>query len=171
MTTVLPDTVVASVVSVSGDVSRCCLMSAFLGASMMMAACNQTIPTGKTSDPPTSLAAASCHVYRSTKGYIRYLSVVKELTEFAKFSFDEKDPCLIWPSLAVAANVVMEMHTDDDFIMGCAGVLGSRGHREHDPLGSDILQYFCFPATGTAVGLRNGDLLLFNPRTPHCVSS
>ena len=102
---------------------------------------------------------------------IRYLNCVKELTNFTKFSFDVDDPTLIWPSLAVAANVVMEMHTDQDFIMGCASAIGGRGYLHHDPHGSDILQYFCFPSVGTAIGLRNGDLLLFNPKIPHCVSS
>lgn len=102
---------------------------------------------------------------------IRYLNVVKEMTEFSKFSFDEADESLIWPSLAVAANVVMEMHKDQDFVMGCAGVLGGKGYVEHSPVGEDILQYFCFPSVGSAVGLRNGDLLLFNPKYPHCVSS
>ena len=102
---------------------------------------------------------------------IRYLNCVKALTNFTKFSFDETDPTLIWLSLAVAANVVMEMHTDQDFLMGCASAIGGRGFRTHDPLGTDILQYFCFPTAGTAIGLRNGDLLLFNPQIPHCVSS
>jgi hypothetical protein len=102
---------------------------------------------------------------------IRFLNVVKEMMDFAKFSFDGNDESLIWPSVAVAANVVMEMHTDQDYVMGCAGVIGGRGYRNHDPKGSDILQYFCFPSIGSAVGLRNGDLLLFNPTIPHCVSS
>jgi hypothetical protein len=102
---------------------------------------------------------------------IRYLNTVKEMSEFTKFSFDAEDPTLIWPSIAVAANVVMEMHTDQDFIMGCASAIGGKSFQPHDPGGSDILQYFCFPPTGVAIGLRNGDLLLFNPTIPHCVSS
>ena len=102
---------------------------------------------------------------------IRYLNTVKEMTKFSNFSFDPSDDSLIWPSLAVAANVVMEMHTDQDFVMGCAGAIGGKGFKPHDPNGSDILQYFCFPTTGAAIGLRNGDLLLFNPTIPHCVSS
>ena len=36
---------------------------------------------------------------------------------------------------------------------------------------TEILQYFCFPGINSAVALRNGDLLLFNPTIPHCVSS
>ena len=67
--------------------------------------------------------------------------------------------------------MVMEMYTDEDYIMGCAGVLGGDGYRKYDSKGSDILQYFWFPGTGSAVGPRNGDLLLFNPTVPHCVSS
>ena len=34
-----------------------------------------------------------------------------------------------------------------------------------------ILVYFCFPEYGVKVGLRQGDVLLFNPRVMHCVSS
>ena len=71
----------------------------------------------------------------------------------------------------MAANVVMEMHRDKDYAMGCAGVLGGMGYRDHDPNGSDMLQYFCFPGINSAVGLQNGDLLLFNPTIPHSVSS
>jgi len=65
----------------------------------------------------------------------------------------------------------MEMHTDQDFFVGIASVLGEKGFRKHDAGGADILQYFCFPDEGIAVGLRNGDLLLFNSTIRHCISS
>ena len=114
--------------------------------------------------------AHAARAYMDTPS-ICYLSAVKEMTKFTEFTFDSSPEAVIWPSLAVAANVVMEMHTDEDYIMGCAGVLGGDGYKLHDAEGSNILQYFCFPGTGSAVGLRNGDLLLFNPTVPHCVSS
>jgi hypothetical protein len=69
MTMVLPHTVDGSVMMGIEDVSTCCLMAAFSGVSMTTAPCNETIPSTKAvHDPPTSLAAASCHVYRSKKG-------------------------------------------------------------------------------------------------------
>ena len=33
------------------------------------------------------------------------------------------------------------------------------------------MSYFCFPSMGMAVALRPGDILAFNPREPHAVSS
>ena len=102
---------------------------------------------------------------------ILYLSAVKEMTNCTEFTFDSSPDTVIWPLAAVAANVVMDMHTYKDYIMSCAGVLGGEGKRKHDSEGSNILQYFCFPGTGSAVGLGNGDLLLFNPTVPHCLSS
>ena len=70
---------------------------------------------------------------------IHYISAVKEMTKFTELIFDTSPEAAIWPSLAVAANMVMEMHTDKDYIMGCAGVLGGDGYKEHDTEGSDIL--------------------------------
>ena len=34
-----------------------------------------------------------------------------------------------------------------------------------------ISNYFCFPGIGIAVGLRPGDIILFNPLYPHCIST
>jgi len=34
-----------------------------------------------------------------------------------------------------------------------------------------VICYFCFPSLKAEVPLRNGDMLLFNPNVPHCVSS
>jgi hypothetical protein len=33
-----------------------------------------------------------------------------------------------------------------------------------------IVQCFCFPASGFAIGLRPGDIILFNPHMYHCLS-
>jgi hypothetical protein len=57
------------------------------------------------------------------------------------------------------------MHTDMDYFLSDITV------HAKEKTGSIILQYFCFPTIGVSVGLRNGDVLLFNPTVPHCISS
>ena len=37
-------------------------------------------------------------------------------------------------------------------------------------LNEDIVQYMCFPGIRLAVGLRPGDVLIFNPGTYRCLS-
>ena len=40
-----------------------------------------------------------------------------------------------------------------------------------DKFGLDeVAQHFCFPSLGFAVGLRPGDVLIFNPHVHHCLS-
>ena len=34
-----------------------------------------------------------------------------------------------------------------------------------------MIAYFCFPRLGLAVPMRPGDVLVFNSREPHCLSS
>jgi len=73
----------------------------------------------------------------------------------------------VWPAMVSGRNVFLNLHTDDDFIWSLVTVVS-----EHEPtLDSPIVCYFCFPTIGMAVPLRNGDMLLFNPKVPHCVSS
>jgi hypothetical protein len=99
--------------------------------------------------------------------------------KFVKVMAKLKDFCIannipvktIWTSIAIAMNVAMEKHIDDDFFMGLVGVLGRNGYHDDDSNPDSILQYFCFPVLGSAVALRNGDMLMFNPRIAHCISS
>jgi len=56
------------------------------------------------------------------------------------------------------------MHDDDDFTYSIIMPLV-------DHLSDDVILYFCFPSLGLAVPLRAGDILIFNPRTLHGVSS
>ena len=35
----------------------------------------------------------------------------------------------------------------------------------------DIVAYFCFPTIATAVAMRPGDIVIFDPTIPHCISS
>ena len=45
-------------------------------------------------------------------------------------------------------------------------------HTDRDEISRDmfVTQHFCFPEVGVAVALRPGDVLIFNPQHPHCVS-
>jgi hypothetical protein len=100
---------------------------------------------------------------------IKYGETVKALLKkYGGFSFDQKHAA-IWTNIAFVANGSMPIHIDDDFYIGCVTALGANGY--HNKQEDDALQYFCFPSHGVSVGLRNGDILLFNPQIYHCASS
>ena len=71
-------------------------------------------------------------------------------------------------SLATSKNYRAPAHVDKDFFLSLhqANVYKDGPYELND----DIVQYMCFPGIGTAVGLRPGDLLIFNPGTYHCLS-
>jgi hypothetical protein len=121
---------------------------------------------------------------------IVFSKYVRAMTNYNNFRLDDDDNSdSIWPTIAIAINVLMEMHCDNDYFIGAVGVLGENGfheeyHAEYSkdcpsgrielalPLSNEsILQYFCFPTAGVSVALRNGDVLLFNALLPHCISS
>jgi hypothetical protein len=104
---------------------------------------------------------------------IAFARIFKALSNLPAFQLGdhEIDPQSIWTAIAIAINVAMESHDDKDFYMGLVGVLGAKGYHANDESPESVLQYFCFPSIGSAVALRNGDLLLINPLLPHCISS
>ncbi len=65
-------------------------------------------------------------------------------------------------------NVYLRSHINWDFTMSIA-----QAHIDnHDYQVNDRIScYFAFPRIGTAVALRPGDLLLFNPQKLHSISS
>jgi hypothetical protein len=73
----------------------------------------------------------------------------------------------IWPALAVGRNVFLNVHTDEDFCWSLVSVVTN----EVPSMDSPVVLYMCFPTLGAAVALRNGDLLMFNPLIPHCIST
>ena len=75
----------------------------------------------------------------------------------------------IFPAIACGRNVYLNVHTDEDFFWSVTTVI----QKDAGPLemNSNICNYFCFPTYGVSVGLRHGDILLFNPLIPHCISS
>ena len=74
----------------------------------------------------------------------------------------------IFPSVAIGCNAFLPCHIDDDFTMSICVVhkLSCQYQHWYFPL-----VYFCFPRLGVAVALRPGEVLIFNPREPHAISS
>jgi len=83
--------------------------------------------------------------------------------------------CSAWPTLskckfvaamASAMNYSAPAHVDDDFIFSIHQ-LNVEGRLNWDHA---VVQYMCFPTLGFAIGLRPGDVILFNPHVHHCLS-
>jgi hypothetical protein len=97
---------------------------------------------------------------------LKAVEKAKELGKYPGFSNCENDgESKIWPSLAYGRNTFSPLHTDMDFFLSAVTLHTNR------QTGNVVLQYFCFPTLGISVALRNGDILLFNPAIPHCISS
>ena len=61
----------------------------------------------------------------------------------------------------------LNMHSDVDYTY-CATSI----HQREEYFDSqNVVAYFAFPRLGIAIPLRPGDILFFNPKEPHCVSS
>ena len=73
----------------------------------------------------------------------------------------------LWPAMVSGRNVFLNVHTDADFVWSMVTIVAKGNMTNNDA----ITCYFCFPTIGVAVPMRNGDILLFDPRVPHCVSS
>ena len=79
-------------------------------------------------------------------------------------------PSDMFSTFAAAKDVCLNSHTDEDTIYSLVTTIDcnqSVTFRIDDP----ICCYFTFPELGMAVALRPGDILLFNPRTYHSISS
>ena len=80
----------------------------------------------------------------------------------------------ILPSLSQALNTYLSAHTDEDFfysLMTTACCHALRDDIDQYKLHAEVSNYFVFPEQGIAVALRPGDLLIFNPKYHHCLSS
>lgn len=73
-----------------------------------------------------------------------------------------------WPALAAGRNVFLNVHIDEDYTWSLTSVIPEDDGGAED---ERIICYFCFPTLKIAVPLRKWDILLFNARVPHCVSS
>jgi hypothetical protein len=80
----------------------------------------------------------------------------------------------IWGSLACGKNYYLNSHLDDDFFYSLSTITSSRGLRQdidRYSMDVEVCNYFSFPEQGIAIALRPGDMILFNPRYYHSLSS
>jgi hypothetical protein len=69
---------------------------------------------------------------QTSKAYMDTASIVftkyvREMTNYKNFRLDDDDNSdSMWPTIAIAINVLMEMHSDDDYFIGAIGVLLER---------------------------------------------
>ena len=97
--------------------------------------------------------------------------------------------CRLFPSMATGRNTCLQMHTDEDAFLSVVCIYQhedievSRIKKRKDgtklwmdkttsniKMNCDVLKYFTF-SSGVSVGLRTGDILMFNPQIEHCISS
>jgi hypothetical protein len=68
---------------------------------------------------------------------------------------------------ACGMNVFLQAHEDNDFTYSAVSP-----HMRSPYLLNDCpVVHFSFPRLGIAIPLRPGDVLFFNPKEPHCISS
>jgi hypothetical protein len=80
----------------------------------------------------------------------------------------------VWASFSDALNTFLSSHTDDDFfysILTLASAYALRKDIDRYKLDADVSNYFVFAEQGIAVAMRPGDMLIFNPKYQHCLSS
>ena len=90
-----------------------------------------------------------------------------------------------FPSMASGRNTSLELHEDDDAFLSIVSIyneddiilerLNKKKNRKRTmisrlPKESPIVKYFTF-GVGHSVGLRTGDILVFNPLIEHCIST
>jgi len=73
--------------------------------------------------------------------------------------------CRFVAAMASSVNYDAPAHDDDDYLFSIHQV-NVVGHLDS----VDVVQWFCFPTYGFAIGLRPGDVILFNPHVHHCLS-
>jgi hypothetical protein len=81
----------------------------------------------------------------------------------------------IWASMASSYNYISPAHTDNDSFLSCLTttlypINEPRNGKYIYPDKTKICCYFCLPGVNTAVALRPGDVLFFNPLEKHCLS-
>ena len=79
------------------------------------------------------------------------------------------------PSTSFGFNNLFPLHTDNDMLLSivhvhCAKDIKNIHGKTFYKLNNGIVKYFSFD-NGITVGMRSGDILIFNPIIPHCVSS
>ena len=81
---------------------------------------------------------------------------------------DKSRECKMYAGFNVSSGSYHNVHLDDDFGYSTMALFDPI-NVEHDV--DAIVRYFCFPRLGVAIGLRAGDVIIFNAREWHCASS
>ena len=95
------------------------------------------------------------------------IKLAKQHIKWPTFEYSENTKSEYFSNIAIGKNVYLPVHTDEDAFYSVAFVLADMKVEQN----SEILAYFCFPQKGLAVAMRQGDILIFNPLEPHCISS
>ena len=90
-----------------------------------------------------------------------------ELSDAPLFSTTAGGTSLIYQAFAIGKNIYLSGHVDKDFTYSAVTVL-KRGEYTID---DKIIAYFNFPRLGLAIPLKPGDVLFFDPKEPHMISS
>jgi hypothetical protein len=92
---------------------------------------------------------------------------------FGEHSNEQSMYSFIWSSIAMSFNYISQAHIDEDSFLS-ALVVNHRFSNLKTQNQYDLIMknaaHFIFPTLGIAVALKPGDVLLFNPLVPHCVS-
>ena len=80
---------------------------------------------------------------------------------------DERKHSDIYSALASVLNGYLVTHIDEDMTYGAITLHKRSAYQLTDK----VVAYFNFPCLGISIPLRPGDVLFFNPREPHCISS
>lgn len=109
------------------------------------------------------------------RNVLLHISAARQVVKFKTMSAPQFDVPIPIPSakyfggVAFGKNVFLRAHVDDDFTFSVALVLlkGSDLYTIAD----DVVVHFCYPTHGIAIPMKPGDILPFNSRVPHCISS
>jgi len=125
----------------------------------------------------TNIVQTLCDVEKVMSSFVptkelRRLNLARMLLKYktmtANLNGDIVLEAKLFGSIAFALNVHLSCHTDVDFSRSVVSVYINGGGYG---LSDRVVAYFCFPRLGIAVALRPGDILIFNPREYHAVSS
>ena len=101
---------------------------------------------------------------------IRLIREAIDCFEVQTFTIDDEDgldSSRIYGAFTSGIDLYLNMHWDKDFILCCTTIhMKNEYHISHKVVG-----YFAFPRYVIAIPIRPGDVLFFNPKEPHCVSS
>jgi hypothetical protein len=103
---------------------------------------------------------------------IRHISCARSRVKFKTMepspSSTQKKLARYYNGLGFGINVYLRSHINRDFTMS---IVQAQFNNHDYQVNDRILCYLAFPRIGTAVALWPGDFLLFNPQTPHSISS